>query len=72
MVSAIITVGAIVIAIELVLWRLFNRKVRGLSFPHESDESLFRSFTPLRLRIGAILHTLFLIGIFVLLSIFLW
>ncbi len=72
MVTAWIIVGTIVTAIEIILWLLFSKKIQGLSFPHASDESFFRSFTPIRLRIGAVLHTFFLIGIFILLSLFLW
>ena len=72
MLSVWITVGAVITAIELMLWIVFYAKVQGLCFPRETDESLFRFFTVTRLRLIAILHTLFLIAVFMIASYFLW
>lgn len=72
MVSAWIIVGVVIVTLELILWMVFHRKVEGLSFPRETDESLFRFFTVTRLRLVAILHTLFLLAVFILSSSFLW
>lgn len=72
MVSSWIIVGMVIVTLELILWTIFRLKVDGLSFPRETDESLFRFFTVTRLRLVAILHTLFLFATFMISSYFLW
>ena len=67
-----ITVGVLVILGEGLLWILFEKKLRGLHFRHSTDELFFRFFSPSRLRLVAILHTVFLLTVFILISLFLW
>ena len=50
-----------IVVAELVLWRLFRRKISEMYFPHELDTSYFRFFTMLRLRALAIMHAVVLI-----------
>lgn len=72
MITAWIIVGAAIVSLEWILWTIFRRKIGGLCFPRETDESLFRFFTLIRLRLIAILHTLFLVAIFMIATYFLW
>ncbi len=54
-------IGAlVVICTELTLWLVFRRKIAGLLFPREADQSFFKFFSISRLRLVAIFHTLFL------------
>ena len=50
-----------VIIVELILWKLFQRKIAGLNFPHETDASFFRFFTMNMMRLCALLHAIALI-----------
>ncbi len=72
MMTAWIIVGVTIAFVEVVLWMVFRHKIEGLCFPRELDQSIFRFFTLTRLRLIAILHTLFLIATFMICSSFLW
>ncbi len=72
MYAAWITIGALMLIIEGTLWLIFVHKLRGLHFPRSVDESFFRFFSLTRLRLVAVLHTLFLLAIFVLVSLYVW
>ncbi|MDO8649470.1 MAG: hypothetical protein Q7R81_06860 [Candidatus Peregrinibacteria bacterium] len=64
--------AGLVIAMELVLWKLFRRKIAGLLFPLEADQSFFRFFTLNRLRAIAVVHTIVLLVMLFLSLSFLW
>lgn len=57
----IIGTSAVILGVEYLLWRLFRNKVDGLKFPHEADHSSLSFFTLWRLRMCAIVHTVFLL-----------
>ncbi len=71
--STVFLVGAVlVLATELLLWRLFRRRVHGFIFPREIDISPFRFFTLLRLRICVLVHAAFLLAVLGGSVLFLW
>jgi hypothetical protein len=61
-----------ILSSETFLWTLFRRKTVGIRFPHELDTSFFRFFTLARVRMVALLHTLFLFTVVVFSLLFLW
>lgn len=67
-----IIVGTIVAGIELTLWTMFRRKLSGLDFPHDIDQSHLRFFTRNSLKLITLLQAVFLIAVFVIASFFLW
>lgn len=67
-----IIAGIGIVTLEGVLWLLFRRKVEGLCFAREIDQSFFRSFSLNRLRALAIVHTLALTGIVIGSTYLLW
>ncbi len=52
--------GIGIVVAEGILWFLFRMKAAPILFPHETDASSLRFFTPNRLRVLAFLHTLLL------------
>jgi hypothetical protein len=54
--------SAPVIGLEWILWRMFLRRIAGIRFPRHADVSRFRFFSIRRIRLCAIMHTLFLLG----------
>ncbi len=70
----LIITAAIVITVfcEGILWWLFQKKMKPLSFPHELDTSYFRFFSMPKLRSAAIIHTLFVTLCIVLCCWYLW
>lgn len=54
-------VAAIILSVELIMWRLFYRKVAPLCFEEEADNAFFLFFRLWRLRLLAIIHTIFLL-----------
>lgn len=70
---ASLTIGiGLLILMELLLWVLFRRRIAGLVFPHEFDESFFRFFTLRRMEIVAVAHLFFLCAAYVLSLIAVW
>lgn len=67
-----VIVGVFVSSVQILLWTLFRRQVRGLCFGDDVDRSILRFYTPRRLRLISILHPVTLIGLFVALSYYLW
>ncbi len=51
-----------VIAVEAMLWYAFRAKATPISFPHDTDASSLRFFTLARLRLFALMHTVFLVA----------
>lgn len=64
--------GALVIALEWTMWRLFLRRIEGIHFPRETDMSYFRFFSIGRVRLCALAHTAFLLSALGLSLFFLW
>ena len=71
-ITSLIIIGVFTVAAELLLWIVFRRKVSNITFPHHVDESYFRFFSIMRIRIIAILHTAFLLAFIILTAILLW
>lgn len=69
-----VIIGAtlLILAAEVLLWRLFRHKFSGLLLPVEVDTSVFRISTPRFLGFFAFTHTLVLIIIVDLLLSFFW
>ena len=67
-----IAIGTLILACETVLWMVFRAKMSRIDFPHEVDESFFRFFSLIRLRLLAVLHTVFLLATFIISSMLLW
>lgn len=57
---------------ELVLWTMFFKKMKPISFPHELDTSYFRFFSLARLRISAIVHSIFVACVLAVFCTLLW
>ncbi len=73
--SLAVALGAVILltlGVECALWVAFRRKVVGLTFPREADESFFRFFTVTRMRIAAASHAVALIAIDTILLLWLW
>jgi hypothetical protein len=51
----------ILVLLEWVMWRTFRNKIAGVLFPHEADHSSLSFFTMGRIRVCAIVHTVFLL-----------
>lgn len=62
----------IIVMGEGMVWMLFRRNMMPVSFPHESDTSSLRFFTFTRLRLLAILHTIFLLAIVAIIFLLPW
>ena len=69
--SIVIASAISILAIEWILWRLFRRRVDGLHL-HLAHTTTRKFFTLMRIRICAIIHTLFLLCATILPLIFLW
>lgn len=67
-----VIVAIFVSSVQIVLWVLFRRQVRGLCFGDDIDRSILRFYTPRRLRLISIVHPLVLIGAYIALSYYLW
>lgn len=61
MILLIVSLGFIILAIEVTLWMLLQHQLRSLRLPHSMDRSSIRIFSAGRLSIIAVAHTLFLL-----------
>lgn len=58
---AILVASTLIVAVELILWRIFRNKIAGVLFPHDADQSALPLFTMARLEACAVLHAIFLL-----------
>lgn len=70
--TVIISAAAVTVLCEVILWEIFRRKIAPLSFPHELDTSYFRFFSTARLRLVAVVHTIFVGVCLAIMSFYLW
>ncbi|PIQ76073.1 hypothetical protein COU78_06435 [Candidatus Peregrinibacteria bacterium CG10_big_fil_rev_8_21_14_0_10_49_24] len=64
--------STIIVLLELIMWRLFRRKVVKVCLPMGDDWSFCRSLTVAKLRIFTVLHTLFLLCVIFVFHSLLW
>lgn len=67
----ILLVGALLVG-ELILWRMFRRRVDPVIFPTDHDQSSIGFFRPGRMRFVALCHTIALGVAIVLAVLWLW
>ena len=72
MLTVCVIIGIGILLIEIVLWQVFRRKMEGIRFPNAADHSHFRFFSMTRMRLIAIFHTVFLLAVLVISTLFLW
>lgn len=58
--------------LELVGWWCFRSKMNGIDLPRELDASFFRFFSFTRMRVIAIIHTVFMLAVLIPSFLFLW
>ena len=56
MTTTLICVGMLILAGEILLWRLFYTKIVDMHFPPSLDSSSIRFFSIHRMRIAVIIH----------------
>jgi len=70
--DALIGWVALIVLLELVMWKIFYRKTVRICFLSEPDLPFSRYFTISAMRVLAILHASFLIGAIFFFHSFLW
>lgn len=68
----LIIYSILILITELTLWKIFRKKLAGLSFPSEIDESFHGYFSINKIRIFAIIHTIILLATTYLFYFLLW
>ena len=61
MMLTLIIFGVVVVITEIILWRLFHRKIIDVRFPTSMDMSSVRSFSVQRIRTFVIVHSFVLL-----------
>ena len=61
-----------ILMVELLLWLLFRRKLKGLDFPHERDASSFRLLSRGGLAALSVMHSVALATAYACTILFLW